>query len=430
LPGFLIPAAVAVFVLSACALLFLFDFILKRPANGDEITPPVIESHPPVTGTIETPKPTETPVLIETPQPAPTETPDGPDATPALFTGKATDYAAMPKTYGEARNLIGYTILDARDVTYENFLKLEIDMTLSDVMDIFIDAETDSTYYSFSESTRWRFTSNPTQISVEISDDDDKVIKAEFHDPYRVCADPADISMSVFLQLKNRITLDEVIDILGGDFFVSAISAKSESATTLTWYSDEGEITVTINSQNRVTAFTQAGFQLYPDARMNYDVLTNRQILDNFQKVSIGITFPELEVLMENYIPLYKTEGLFTTIVRISETYEYNRGYYSDKMYLRFIFYDGMLYSAYSTLIPDSLLTTTDYSSALQIGEGMSYSEVVEILGEGYMISVTRGYEGALEEYKWLLPGKSYYNILVKFEDGFVSRKPSIHYED
>ena len=433
LPRFVIPAAVAAFLLSACALLFLFGFILKDYTNGNETPPPVIESFPQVTETTETPEPTETPALIETPQPTPAETPDSPaeDEDPetslALFTGKASDYAAMPKTYGAARNLLGYTILDARDVTYENFLKLEIGMSLSEVKGILSDSEAYSSDYDVLDYTFWQFSSNPTNISVEISDD--KVVEAEFHDPFRVFVVPADISMSVFLQIKDSMTLDEVEDLLGGDSFVSAIRDRSTSATSLTWYSDEGEITVVFNDLNRVTAFMQAGFQLYPDARMNYDVLTNRQILDNFQKVSLGITYPELEALMENYIPLYETE-VNIIMNRKREYYEFTRGHYDDAMRLRFTFYDGMLSYAYSSGTSKSLLTTTDYSSALKIGEGMSYSEVVEILGEGYRISVDSSYDGNLrEEYKWLLPGEYYYTS-IQFEDGFVCHEPYIYYED
>ena len=433
LPWFVIPAAAAAFLLSACALLFIFGFILKDYMNGDEINPSVIESRPPVTEPTEMPKPTETPVLIETPPPAPTETPDGPaeddgsETTQALFTGKASDYAAMPKTYGEARNLLGYTILDARDVTYENFLKLELGMSLSDVMDILSDAETDSYDYTFSNSTQWRFSSNPTSISVEINDD--TVVNAQFRDPFRLCVDPADIGMSMFLQIEAGMSLNEVEDLLGGDFFVSAISAESTEATSLTCYSDEGEITVIFNTQKIVTAFTQAGFQLYPDARMNYDVLTNRQILDNFQKVSLGITYPELEALMENYIPLYETE-VNIILEGKREVYNFARGHYDDRMYLSFTFRDGMLEKAESWFTPESLLTTTDLSSALKIGEGMSYSEVVEILGEGYRIGVESSFAGGVfEDYKWLLPGE-YNNIQVTFEDGFVCYEPYIYYED
>ena len=434
LPIFVIPAAAAAFLLSACALLFLFGFILKDYTNGDERNPPVIENHTPVTETADTPKPAEVPSLIETPQPAPTDTPDGGPSTDdgsetaqALFTGKASDYAAMPKTYGEARNLLGYSILDARDVTYENFLKLELGMSLSDVMDILSDAEANSSDYDFFDTDRWWFSSNPTRISVEVSDD--KVIEAEFRDPFRVCVDPADISMSAYLQIEAGMSLDEVEGILGGDFFVSAISTGSTKATSLTWYCNEGEITVIFDTSNLVTAYMQAGFQLYADARMNYDVLTNRQIMDNFQKINLGITYPELEVLMENYIPLYEM-GVNIITNGKREVYEFNRRSYDDKMSLRFIFHDGMLDNAYSSSTPESLLTTTDYSSALKIGEGMSYSEVVEILGGGYRISVDSSYSGSLrEEYKWLLPGK-YNNISVKFEDGLVYYEPYIYYED
>jgi len=99
-------------------------------------------------------------------------------------------------------------------------------------------------------------------------------------------------------------------------------------------------------------------------------------------------------------------------------------------MRLRFVFRDGMLYNAYSSSTPKSLLTTTDYSSALKIVEDMSYSEVVEILGEGYRISVESGYTGSIhEEYNWLLPGE-YNDISVTFEDGFVYNEPYIYYND
>jgi len=431
LPRFLIPASVAVFLLSACALLFLFSFILEGYTNGDEAMPPIIESFPPVTEITDTPKPTETPDLIETPAPAPTETPDDPitddipDATQASFTGKASDYAEMPKTYGEARNLLGYTILDAKDVTYDNFLKLEVGMSLSDIMDILSDTKPNQSEYL---PYLWKFSSNPTVISVEI--DDDKVTKAEFLDPFRICVDPADISMSAFLQIKIRMPLDDVTGLLGGNYFISAISAKSAEATTLTWYCNEGEIKVIFNTSNLVTTCMQTGFQLYPDARMNYDVLTNRQILDNFQKVSLGITYPELEELMENYVPLCKTEANSDRNGGTEETYEFKRGFRSNGMSLRFEFQNGILYAASSRSTPNSLLTTTDLSSALQIEKGMSYSEVVEILGEGYRIRVSAGYRGSVnEEYKWLLPG-DYYNIQLTFEDGFVYYEPYIYYED
>jgi len=61
----------------------------------------------------------------------------------------------------------------------------------------------------------------------------------------------------------------------------------------------------------------------------------------------------------------------------------------------------------------------TDSSSARQIRERMSYSEVIEILGESYCVEVDEWYDNVLVYYRWTLPG--YFNyVWVAFKDGIV----------
>ena len=431
MPKFVIPAAAAVVVLvSTCAALFLFTDIIKGNTNGKEEKPAVIEEVSLTIEPTETPNPAETPVPIvtiapapvETIAPAPIETPDdqtgntGSGTIQAPYYGAASDYATMPGSYGKSRNVYGYTINDTKGVTYDNFMKLEIGMSLSDVRSLFPDADTASSEYTY--YTEWTFRSNVTTIYVAV--DDGKVKEASYYDSYRICVDSADVLISEFMRLEVGMTFDEVIDLMGGDFFVCSISSYSNlDATRLTWFNDGGEITVVFDSSNKVSAFMEAGFQQCPDMRFDYYVLTNQQLLENFQKIRTGIDYFELMSLMECYIPLFEASvnmNFAGTLAR----YEFTRSDGDDnQISIKFRFEDAKLVNADIYTIPDSLLTMTDSASAQQIRERMSYSEVIGILGESYCVEVDARYGKVWECYKWDLPG--YFNyIRVQFTDGIV----------
>jgi len=196
-------------------------------------------------------------------------------------------------------------------------------------------------------------------------------------------------------------------------------SYSSVDATRLTWFNDEGEITVVFDSSNRVSAFMEAGFQQCPDMRFDYYVQTNQQLLENFQKIKTGIDYFELMELMESYIPLFEA-SVNVNYAGTLALYEFTRGDGDDnKITIKFRFEDAKLVNAELYDLPDSLLTLTDSSSARQIKERMSYNEVIEILGESYCVEVRESYGEVSVYYKWTLPG--YYNfILVEFTEGIV----------
>jgi len=436
----LIPVAAGVILLVTFAILFFATDIFKSDSNNGDLNQPIPTITPDSgdqagnasngsNGTV-TVEPTQEAAPADgdlEDDPAGVADDENPDDLPAEFTGRESDYAQMPGAYGKSRNRYGYTVSDARGVTYENFLKIELDMSLSDVEAILSDADADSYEYSNYES--WTFDSGPTWIRVEITKG--KVTGAQYRDDNRVCVDTSDISMDKFLRLKESMTIDEVKGILGENFYKSRISSTQRAdAYRLIWFSEDGEIEILFNTADRVTAYAQYGLQLFPDTRMKYGVLTTQQLLDNFTKVEMDIDYAELERQMDNYIPLY-----YSTV---NLNFRDNASYYKfqrDEGYsyitIGFRFEDGKLYDKEFTGIPAKFLPKTDAASAKLVKVGMTYSEVKEILGEGYMYSVTAVPRREVEEeYQWSLPGSDYSYVTIRFVDGIIPYESSIYIYD
>jgi len=402
--------------------MFLFPFVFLSDANWHDSEKPADANTAPA---LETESATTPESITKSgpaiPDVAPVE--GGNEHTSIQFTGNAEDYAEMPGSYGKSRNTFGYTISGAKDVTYENFLKLEIGMSFPDVRGILSDAMVESTEYSF--YTEWTFESDSTLICATIRDD--QLIDAQYHDYFRVCVNPSEVSMDKFRQLEPGMLSDEVKGILGEGFYINSISSIFRGdATRLTWFNDEGEIIVVFNDSNRVTSFEQSGFQYIPDSRMDYDVLTNQQLLDNFAKVRMGIEYAELEELMGNYIPLFSSR-VDKTYVSVEDLYKFQRGDGDDMIAIDFYFNDGKLYQADFWIIQKTLLPMTDASSAEKLKEGMTYSEVAEILGEGKKNRAEVCSLGIHKEsYMWDLPGRYNY-VQVAFTDGIIENDGAIY---
>jgi len=317
--------------------------------------------------------------------------------------GDIDGYAKMPGPYGKSRNKNGYSADCARDVTYYNFLKLEVGMSLEDVKEIISDAETEAIKYS--DMTWWMFDSGPTRIRVEIVDGE--LVEAIYHDDYRIFVDASDIdlNMDMFRRLEKGMSVDDVKGILGESFFKKSFSAMSRSdASRLAWFCEEGEIEVIFDYSGKVAAFMQEGLQYVPDSRMKYEILTDRQIMESFKRIDIGTSSSDLESLMGNYVPLsHSTVNL--NFRREVDLYRFDRRDGNGGICVEFEFEDGKLFRKEFISLPKTLLPETDLSSAERIRAGMTYSRVSAILGEGFKLREEKGFSGHEEKYSWNLPG-------------------------
>jgi len=320
-----------------------------------------------------------------------------------LLTREADGYAKMPGPYGKSRNMHGYTAGCARDVTYANFLKLEIGMSLLDVEEIISDAEVEAIKYS--DLTWWMFDSGPTRIRIEIVNGE--LVEAIYHDEYRVCvaASNPGLNMEMYQRLEKGMSADEVKGILGENFFKKSISVMSRSdASRLVWFCEEGEIEVIFDYSGKVAAFMQEGLQYIPDSRVEYEVLTDRQIMGNFAKIAIGTSSDDLERLFGNYVPLsHSTVNL--NFRRAVDLYRFDRRDGYGGICVEFEFEDGKLFRKEFISLPKTLLPETDLSGAERIRAGMMYNRVSAILGEGFKIREEKGFSGHEEKYSWSLPG-------------------------
>ena len=342
----------------------------------------------------------------------------------AEFAGNAADYADMPGPYGKSRNIRDYRVSDARDVTHENFLKLEVGMRLSDVKDIIKDAVIESTEYK--DYTAWTFDGVATRISVDIKGG--KLFWASYRDNYRICVDTSDISMAKFLKLVEGMSIDEVMGILGGNYMKRAFGGSNRAdSSRYVWFSDEGEIEVVFNASDRVSAFMQEGLQYVPDSRAKHGALTDRQLMDNFAKVATGTDRDDLERLMGNYVPLFYTM-VNLNYRNVVDMYKFDRRGDYDGIWLEFEFEDGLLFGKEAKKVPKALLPATDVASAERIAVGMAYSDVKAIVGEGFM---SREYESTYgsreEDYMWKLPGDESNYLKVTFNDGKITHNVYIN---
>jgi len=323
-------------------------------------------------------------------------------------------YAEMPESYGKSRNLNHYTVSDAGDATYENFLKLKPNMSLSDVKALFPGVKADEYF-----KDKWVITSAATEIGIFITND--KLLSADYHDDYRVCVNESDISMAKFQQLDIGMTLDEIKAILGANGYISQIGgAITSDGKEVTWFSEAGEITAVFNKNDKGLGFAQYGLQYKEDARAQYPVLTERQLLDNFAGAALDITYDELEKQMNNYIPLkYTTVNMNHS--NVEDHYEFNRTNEDGVgLTLDFVFDDGKLSDKNAVYVPMSLMPATDVESANKVKEDMSYDEVKALLGEGYETEERYDPDGSVQKvYQWKLPGRNNF-VVVTISDGKV----------
>jgi len=336
----------------------------------------------------------------------------------AEFTGNAADYAEMPGPYGKSRNTRDYRIGDARDVTHENFLKLEVGMSLSDVKEIIEDAVVESSEYK--DYTAWTFDGIATRICVDIKGG--KLFWASYRDDYRICVDASDISMEKFLRLEEGMSIDEVKGILGGNHMRRTIGGTNRAdSSRYVWFSDEGEIEVVFNASERVSAFMQEGLQYVPDSRAKHGPLTDLQLMENFAKFSTGTDSAELETLMGNYVPLFYTM-VNLNYRNVVDFYKFDRRSGYDGIWLEFEFEDGKLFGKEAKKVPKALLPGTDVPSAETLKAGMTYSDVRGIVGDGFMSrEYVTTYGSREEDYMWKLPGDEANYLKVTFNDGKIT---------
>ena len=334
------------------------------------------------------------------------------------------NYAAMPEPYGASRNRRNFTRSDARGVTQENFQKLKAGMSATEAKEILSDAE-------FSTETSgslefWYFKSEPTTIRISVTDG--IMDNATYTDSYRVCVTTSDISIDKYLKLEQGIYFDDVLTILGDNYYKKSITMPSNwlpEAAQLNWFSEEGEIMVFFNENGKVLAFAQTGLQYLPDSRFKYDVLSDAQILENFNNVPMDIDYRKLLDLMDNYIPLYFTSTNGSD-AEILDRYVFSRYNEKDERFsIDFNFRDGKLFEKHIEKIPDQLVPKISMSDAKKIDHGMSYNDLKGLVGEGVKVRVeVTKYNDLEEEYLWLVPDEQnpgYYDIVsARLDDGYV----------
>ena len=335
------------------------------------------------------------------------------------------NYAQMPGAYGASRNIYDFTRSDARGVTQDNFLKLRTGMSSAEVKEILSDAEFSVTN-KIDNFEYWAFESEPTIIKVDMNNG--ILDHATYLDYFRLCVTKSDFSIDTYLKLKQGISFDDVVTILGDNYFKKSITTPSyflPEATELNWFSEEGEIRIYFNENGRVLAFAQSGLQYLPDSRFKYDVLSDAQILANYNTVPLDIEYPKLLELMGNYIPLINTLTNGSG-AEVSDRYMFSRYNEKDNLFsIDFNFRDGKLCETNIITIPKPLVPKINLSDAKKVAEGMSYDDVKGILGEGvktrHKVTKDRDFD---EEYIWHVPDEKnpgYYDtVIISIYDGYV----------
>ena len=333
-------------------------------------------------------------------------------------------YAEMVTSFGKSRNERGYTINDARDVTYENYLKLDFDMNPAEVRAIFEDSEK-STSEKDNVISGMSFSSKATNIYAYF--EDEKLYRSSFSDDYRICMEETNLSIEQFKQLKLGMTLAEAEGVLGkaykNRFSRTIYSSGPSDDTDYLWFSDEAIIRISLDSDYKISSISQQGLQYLPDGRKDYPQLSIPEILDHFTQVEMGIGFAELYKQMNNYIPLHETNirSSFGGIVS-EDTFSYKR---DDGINIDFYFVGGELINKDASYCETWALSlkTVDKSDAQTLKRFMSYEDVVDALGaQGVLVEVRVGYDDGdiYETYMWNLPGDDYTYLEVTFLDGVI----------
>jgi hypothetical protein len=143
----------------------------------------------------------------------------------------------------------------------------------------------------------------------------------------------------------------------------------------------------------------QNGFQYHPDGRANYPFITDREIVDNFSLVKIGMDYHELERTMNAFIPVDSTD-IRANDVR--DTFRFRRTY-DEHIIIYFIFVDGKLVDKRFSFDWERFLPETDISVVDSIRKGMSYNDVRDIFGvDGYGHRAYISYGELIEEFAWI----------------------------
>lgn len=177
----------------------------------------------------------------------------------------ASDYEEEDVEYVKRSDTDSYTKSDAKNINYDNFLKLKAGMTSEEVKAILVaDTYKVDKYgdrvcgYFYNDESRL------TNINTEFRHG--KLVEASYGDYYRLCVKPSDISIDKFellderhdesIMLDESMTFDEVVAVLGESFYKEsfAINYAGETKESFVWFNDEGEITVYTDSDGNVAS--------------------------------------------------------------------------------------------------------------------------------------------------------------------------------
>lgn len=333
---------------------------------------------------------------------------DGETAKPNKSKTKSSDpgYAEENPAFGKGRNTEGYKKSDVGNINYDNFLKLEGGMTVEQVQEILA---TDTVETSDSSGGAYhRFYNDKRELTkITVFFEDGKLKDVDYSDYYRLCVPSADISMAKFKQLSRDMKLDEIKSILGKDFYKQQFMIYSGGRTSelFVWFNDDGQIDVWADTNGDVSMISQGGLSDIPDNRTAYPILTDKQIVDNFSKVEMGVSYEQLEKQFNNFIPLEQSEIYEDGI---EDWYSFRR-FVDASIYASFYFNNGKLYQKNFYGYPVDLMPAADKDAAEAVTPGMDYDEVKSLIGvDGYMtIESSSGddsYRRGRKEYVWKLP--------------------------
>lgn len=344
---------------------------------------------------------------------------------------KGSGYAEEDYIYGKGRNTKGYTKTDAKNINYTNFLKLTAGMSIEKVKEILV-TDTFEVSDSASGGVRGEFYSDERKLTnITVYFEDGKLKDAQFNDDYRLCIPSADISMDKFKQLDGHMTFDEIQAVLGNDFYIRrfVLNSGNDVDEYISWFNDEGEIRLLRYPDGKIWLLSQNGLSYTPDNRTAYPELTDKQVMDNFSKVKMGINYEQLEKQFNNYIPLRQTELNYGDTLDI---YEFKR-YGSEFISITFYFHDHRLYKKEFSQYPLDLIPKADIEKANKLKEGMNYDEVKDVIGvDGYKILETAKddytYDKFEEKYAWRLSNKNDSDYMtVEFTDGKIEDEWAIY---